>query len=137
MIGVFALLSASPAFAQKAGDRWLTTVGARVEQAEALPDPLEAGWKGEKVCDVLQENEEYRALKCTFAPGVGHERHFHAAHFGYILQGGMMRITDQSGTVERDLPAGGSWKSDGVDWHEALNIGGTTAVYLIVEPKGH
>jgi hypothetical protein len=100
-----------------------------------LPDPLEAGWKGEKVCEVLQENEKLRALKCAFAPGVGHERHYHSAHFGYILQGGKMRIKDSSGIVERDLPTGGTWKSDGVDWHEAVNIGETTAIYLIVEPK--
>ncbi|MDZ7628803.1 MAG: hypothetical protein U5J99_10425 [Parvularculaceae bacterium] len=103
--------------------------------AETLPDPLTAGWKGEKVCVAMQETEKLRMLKCTFGPGVGHERHFHAPHVGLILKGGRMRITDETGTVERDLPTGGSWKSDGVKWHEAVNIGDTTAIYIITEDK--
>ncbi len=102
---------------------------------DSLPDPLTAGWEGEKVCEVLQENDSLRALRCTFPPGAGHERHFHAPHFGYILEGGTMRIKDASGTREQETPAGASWTSDGVDWHEAVNIGDTTTVYIIVEPK--
>lgn len=104
-------------------------------QAAVLPDPLTAGWKGEKVCELIQENDEVRALRCTFPPGVGHERHFHAAHFGYILEGSKMRLTDASGTQVRDLNAGVSWWSDGTQWHEVLNVGDTTGVYIIVEPK--
>jgi quercetin dioxygenase-like cupin family protein len=134
-VGALALFLSAPAFAQKAGDPLLTRIGARVEVKAALPDPLAAGWKGETVCEILQENEKFRALKCTFAPGAGHERHYHASHFGYILEGGKMRITDKTGVVERDLASGGSWKSDGVEWHEAVNIGDTTAIYVIVEPK--
>lgn len=103
--------------------------------AAPLPDPLAAGWEGENVCDVMQETAKLRMLKCTFPPGVGHERHFHAPHVGLILKGGKMRITDKTGTVERDLPTGGSWKSDGIDWHEAVNIGDTTAIYIITEDK--
>lgn len=101
-----------------------------------LPGPLEAGWQGRKVCERLFENAEVRALRCTFPPGVGHERHFHARHWGYIEQGGTMRITTAAGTTERVLQSGSQWWSDGVEWHEAVNIGSTTAVYLIVEPKG-
>ncbi|MFZ5617275.1 MAG: cupin domain-containing protein [Pseudomonadota bacterium] len=132
------LLFIQPAFAQEAEtfDPSLSlSAGALVMPKAALPDPLEAGWKGEKICEALQETKSFRALKCTFAPGMGHERHFHAPHFGYILEGGKMRITDKNGTREQETPAGGSWKSDGIDWHEALNIGDTTAVYIIVEPK--
>ena len=70
-----------------------------------LPDALEAGWQGQRVCERLHEDERQRVLRCTFPPGVGHERHFHAAHFG-----------------------------DGIDWHDVLNVGDTTSVYLIVEP---
>jgi beta-alanine degradation protein BauB len=103
--------------------------------AAPLPSPLEAGWQGRKVCELLHENAQVRALRCTFPPGVGHERHFHAPHWGYIVAGGRMRITTASGTVERDLATGGSWWSDGIAWHEALNVGQTTAVYVIVEPK--
>ena len=57
-------------------------------QQTKLPDPLEAGWEGEKVCEVLQDNEAVRVLRCTFPPGVGHEKHFHAPHVGYALKGG-------------------------------------------------
>ena len=53
-----------------------------------LPDPLEAGWKGEAVCEVIEENNELRVLKCTFEPGVGHEKHYHNPHVGYTLVGG-------------------------------------------------
>ena len=38
---------------------------------------LEAGWQGEKVCEVLVENESVRTLRCTFPPGIGHEKHYH------------------------------------------------------------
>lgn len=102
----------------------------------ALPNPLEAAWEGEKVCELLFENEEMRAARCTFPPRVGHERHFHPPHWGYIVEGGVMQITDKNGTREQPTPAGASWWSDGVEWHEALNIGDTTTVYVIIEPKG-
>ena len=100
-----------------------------------LPDPLEAGWKGEKVCEVLVDNERVRTLKCTFPPGVGHERHYHAEHFGYTLAGGKFRITDTTGTREVDIPTGYDFYNEKVEWHEVLNIGDNTAVFLIVEPK--
>lgn len=101
----------------------------------ALLDPLHAGWKGQHVCELLKDNAQMRVLRCTFPPGWGHERHYHAPHWGYILEGSTMRITTASGTVVRELKAGDSWWSDGVIWHEGLNIGKTTGVYLIVEPK--
>ncbi len=104
-------------------------------QMPPLPGPLEAGWHGSKVCVVLNENARVRALRCTFPPGVGHERHFHAAHWGYIIAGSTMKVTSATGTVVRELKAGDSWWSDGFAWHEGLNIGKTTGVYIIVEPK--
>ena len=100
-----------------------------------LPDPLSAGWQGNPVCERLHEDEIKRVLRCTFAPQVGHERHFHSPNFGYALAGGRMRITDEKGVREVDLPTGSSFNSDGVAWHEELNIGNTTVVYLIVEQK--
>ena len=66
---------------------------------------------------------------------MGHERHYHPPHWGYILKGSTMRITSASGTVVRALKAGDSWWSDGIDWHEGLNVGETTGEYLIVEPR--
>ena len=102
----------------------------------ALPDPLAAGWKGNPVCERLHEDMNQRILRCTFAPGVGHERHYHAPNFAYAVAGGRMQITDASGTREVDLPTGSSFASPGSEWHEVLNVGETTVVYLIIEAGG-
>jgi len=102
-----------------------------------LPDPLLAGWNGKPVCECLHEDQQLRVLRCTFPPGGGHDRHFHAAHYGYVIAGGRMQITDQNGVRVVDVPAGSSFHSEGVEWHEVVNIGDTTSVYLIVEPKGN
>ena len=101
----------------------------------SLPDPLEAGWNGASVCERLHEDSGQRILRCTFPPGAGHERHYHAPHFGYAVAGGRMQITDESGVREVDSITGNSFSSDGVGWHEVVNIGDTTAVYLIFERK--
>lgn len=100
-----------------------------------LPDPLEAGWNGEAVCEVLEDNKELRVLKCTFEPGVGHEKHYHNPHVGYTLVGGKFRITDDTGTREVDVPTGYTFSKDSITSHEVLNIGETTSVYLIMEYK--
>lgn len=100
-----------------------------------LPDPLEAGWQGRAVCEELVNNEKMRVLKCTFPPGVGHEKHYHPEHFGYALAGSTFRITDTTGIREVTLSSGSQFYSMGTDWHEVLNIGDSTAVYLIIEPK--
>jgi quercetin dioxygenase-like cupin family protein len=105
--------------------------------AEApLPNAFDAGWKGAAVCEKLFESEKMRAARCTFPPGVGHEKHWHGAHWGYVVSGGVMRITDAGGISDREVRSGDSWWSDGVDWHEVVNVGASTAVYVIVEPKG-
>jgi len=103
--------------------------------AEELPDPVEAGWRGMSVCDVLREDAEMRVFRCTFPPGVGHERHFHGRHFGYALSGGTMRITSEAGTREVALKTGSYFFSEGIAWHEGLNVGDTTVSYLMIEPK--
>ena len=110
--------------------------GGALIMRKSLPHAAEAGWEGEETCEILQDNEDVCPFKCTFPPGIGHEKHFHPPHFGYILEGGKMRITDETGTREQETPAGATWWSDGVDWHETVNIGQTTTSYIIVEPKG-
>ena len=102
--------------------------------AESPPDPLAAGWQGKRVCENLHDSNDIRVLRCTFAPGVGHERHFHDAHYGYALSGGTMKITDGSGTRTVELQTGSDFYSAGVDWHTVINVGETTVEYLIVEP---
>ena len=102
---------------------------------DSLADPLAALWQGKPVCERLHEDQKQRVLRCTFAPGVGHERHYHKAHFGYALAGGRMRLTDASGTREVELATDSDFSSAGTAWHEVLNVGETTVVYLIVEPK--
>lgn len=101
----------------------------------ALPDPLAAGWQGKPVCEKLHDDAQQHILRCTFAPGVGHERHYHAPHFGYALVGGKARIIDASGTREVSFATGSSSAKADASWHEIVNIGDTTIVYLIVEPK--
>jgi quercetin dioxygenase-like cupin family protein len=105
------------------------------ENKPSLPDPLEAGWKGAKVCELIQDDSSLRVLKCTFPPGVGHEEHYHAPHFGYTLAGSRFRIKDTAGTREVDVPTGYSFSNKDIQQHEVLNIGDSTAVFLIIEPK--
>jgi beta-alanine degradation protein BauB len=112
-----------------------TSIGASVPPPQKLPSAFDAGWKGQRVCIPLFENATMRAARCTFPPGDGHDRHYHPPHWGYIIEGGTMRITTAAGTRERTLVSGANWWSDGIDWHEAINIGTTTSVYVIVEPK--
>lgn len=135
-----ALAQADPAPAEPPAEETIPNWGGAIRFQKAsdkaeLPYAVDAGWKGEKVCEPLFENEHIRTARCTFAPGVGHEKHWHPPHWGYIVSGATMRITDKTGTNDRVLPDGGMWWSDGVDWHEAVNIGETTGVYIIVEPK--
>ena len=112
----------------------MAAVATYADESE-LPDPLEAGWKGVSVCKKLHEDDDHRVLRCTFPPGVGHERHFHPRHFGYAIAGGRVRITNASGTRQLTPETGSSYSSDGVAWHEVENIGDSTIVYLIVEPR--
>ncbi|HEX6199134.1 MAG TPA: cupin domain-containing protein [Thermoanaerobaculia bacterium] len=105
------------------------------EEAAALPHAFEAGWLGEPVCEVLYETDSVRVGRCSFPPGVGHERHFHRPHFGYVLTGGTMRIEDAEGVETVETRAGATWSSDEVTVHEVLNVGDTTASYLVIEPK--
>lgn len=101
-----------------------------------LPNAFDAGWKGEKTCELLYETETVRVGQCSFPPGIGHEKHFHYPHFGYVLEGGTLSITEQDGSVrEMQTVTGSSWSTDTIMVHEALNIGDTTTRYLIVEPK--
>ena len=100
-----------------------------------LPDPLQAGWNDQLVCEVLEDNETVRVLKCTFPPGVGHEKHYHDTHFGYTLSGSTFRIKDTTGVREVTIPTGLHFYNERVDWHEVQNIGDSTAIFLIMEPK--
>ena len=101
-----------------------------------LPEAFDAGWKGAKTCELLYETESVRVARCSFSPGIGHEKHFHYPHFGYVLEGGTLSITDATGKVEEvQTITGGDWSTNTITVHEALNIGETTTSYLIVEPK--
>lgn len=103
--------------------------------AAKLKSPLQAGWKGKKVCEQLSENDQQRILRCTFPPGVGHEKHQHNAHFGYALSGGKMQLTDDKGTRVVELATNSYFQSQGKKWHQVLNMGDTTVIYLMIESK--
>ncbi len=111
----------------------LTMVSCSVQNK--LNGPLQAGWLEKKVCIKLHENKYERFLRCTFPPGVGHEKHRHNKNFGYAISGGTMQISDSKGSREVTLKTNSYFKSEGTNWHEVLNIGKTTVVYLIVERK--
>ena len=100
-----------------------------------LPDPLDAGWKGQATCEKLHEDAKMRILRCVFPPSVGHERHFHVPHYIYVLNGGKVRVTSAAGTQEFEAKTGAGRMSPAIEWHEVLNVGETTMSYLIVEPK--
>lgn len=102
---------------------------------QTFPDPLEAGWEGKKVCEVLSETKKQRILKCTFPPNVGHQKHYHKPHFGYTLAGSTFKITDSKGTRNVPVATGINWSNTELSEHEVLNVGDSTAVFLIVEPK--
>jgi quercetin dioxygenase-like cupin family protein len=100
-----------------------------------LPHAFDAGWQGQKTCELLYEDAAVRVGRCAFPPGVGHEKHFHNPHFGYVLEGATMRLVDAEGEQTVTTETGGSWSTTEVTVHEGLNVGETTARYLIVEPK--
>ena len=104
-------------------------------QSKGLNGPLQTGWNGEKVCEKLSENEHENILRCTFPPGVGHEKHQHNANFGYALSGGTVQIKDHKGTRTVELSTNSYFDSQGTEWHEILNVGETTIVYIILESK--
>lgn len=105
------------------------------ENAQGLPHAFEAGWRGQKTCEVLYENASVRVARCEFPPGVGHEKHYHNPHFGYVLEGGTLRIVDDEGERVVTTSAGGTWKTSGITVHEAVNIGDRTTSYLVTEPR--
>jgi quercetin dioxygenase-like cupin family protein len=114
----------------------LTACASASAQIAPLPMALCAGWQGERVCELLQEDAQIRVLRCTFPPGVGHEPHYHPPHFGYVLEGNsVMRITTDAGVVDRPVRAGTSFSNDAEIQHAALNVGDQTTRYLIIEKK--
>ncbi|RLJ69117.1 hypothetical protein CLV86_0511 [Lacinutrix venerupis] len=114
----------------------LLTIGLfSCKSTQTLPDPLQAGWEGEKVCEVLNETKKQRILKCTFPPGVGHEKHYHKPHFGYTLAGSTFQITDKNGTRTVPVATGVTWSKTELSEHNVLNVGDSTSVYLIIEEK--
>ena len=100
-----------------------------------LPHAFDAGWEGQKTCEILFEDDSARVGRCVFPPGIGHEKHYHNPHFGYVLEGGALRIVDSTGEREVTTQAGGDWSTTTITVHEAMNIGETTTSYLIMEPK--
>jgi quercetin dioxygenase-like cupin family protein len=99
-----------------------------------LPHAFDAGWEGQKTCELLFADDRTRVARCVFPPGIGHEKHYHKPHFGYVLEGGTLRIADSTGERVVTTEPGGSWSTTTITVHEAMNIGDTTTSYLIVEP---
>ena len=109
--------------------------GLNSPRSAGVPDAVAAGWKGQKICENLQEDDHIRVLRCTLPPNGGHERHSHPPVFGYVLSGGRGRNTNAKGTKDFEAETGESYTSEPVEWHESLNIGETPLGFLIVEKK--
>ena len=112
----------------------LPSISAAGTEAD-LPHAFDAGWQGQKTCDLLFEDDTVRVARCVFPPGIGHEKHFHNPHFGYVLESGTMTIVDSKGEREVRTEAGTNWSTAERTVHEAVNTGETTTGYLVVEPK--
>lgn len=115
----------------------VTACASASAQIAPLPMALCAGWEGERTCELLNEDAQVRILRCSFAPGVGHQLHYHPPHFGYVLSGNsVMRISTPDGAVvDRPVRAGSSFSNNSEVVHEPLNVGDETTTYLIVEKK--
>lgn len=113
----------------------LFSLGAQSADPTGLPHALDAGWQGMETCEVLFEDDSVLVGRCDFPPGVGHEKHYHNPHFGYVLQGSTLKIIDESGEEVLETTTGDHWSTDEVTVHEALNLGDVTTSYLLVEPK--
>jgi len=112
------------------------SLAAMAADTTGLPEAFDAGWQGQKTCELMYETDEVRVGRCSFPPGIGHEKHYHVPHFGYVLEGGRLQITDEQGDVQVvQTVTGGSWSTSEITVHSAMNIGDTTTSYLIVEPK--
>ena len=100
-----------------------------------LPHAFDAGWQGQETCELLFEDDSVRVGRCVFPAGIGHEKHYHNPHFGYVLESGTMKIVDSKGEREVRTEAGTNWSTTQRTVHEAVNTGETTTGYLVVEPK--
>ncbi len=87
------------------------------------------------VCELLEDNAKLRVLKCTFLPNVGHSKHYHNPHFGYTLKGSKFKIEDNTGIRKINVPTGYFFSKDTITEQQVLNIGDSTAVFLIIEYK--
>lgn len=116
----------------------LTLAACASASAQIAPLPMAAcaGWEGQRVCETLHEDGMIRVLRCTFAPNVGHEPHYHPPHFGYTLDGGTARTrAEGADDVTRPVASDGTWAMDVEHRHEALNVGDAPMRYLIIEKK--
>ena len=114
---------------------FLAATHAKLATSAELPDAVTAGWKGTPTCEKIFEDDKVRVARCTFPPGVGHERHFHPPHYLYVLSGGKLSVTDSRGTREAETVTGRFVNNPRIEWHEILNIGDTILQYLVIEAK--
>ncbi|MCG8443889.1 MAG: hypothetical protein MI723_18970 [Caulobacterales bacterium] len=102
-----------------------------------LPIGACAGWKGERVCEVLHEDEQIIVSRCIFPPGGGHDPHYHPPRVGYVLEGGaVMRLATPDGEVEVTPRTDAVSVSDAATVHSVLNVSeDQTLRYLTIEKK--
>ncbi len=83
------------------------------------------------------ENEYVRVVEYRIRPGERESWHIHPAKVSYVLSGGRLRITTESGEsfITEEQTGSVRWM-DAVGKHYGENIGDTPVHILLVEIKG-
>lgn len=84
----------------------------------------------------LFENDQVRVMEVTFAPGGKIAMHSHPDHFVYVVEGGTMRITDDTGKVTDAVVTPGQVLWMDAQSHRAENTGSSPLRLTVTELKG-
>ncbi len=109
-----------------------SNVSAKEETKAASMDPLAVG---PDIYKLVMENERIRILQVTFEPGAKIAMHSHPDHAGYVLEGGMLTITNAEGKTQEITAKVGDSFWIPAESHSAMNQGKTKISILVVELK--
>jgi quercetin dioxygenase-like cupin family protein len=105
---------------------------AKEPASAASMDPLTVGSDNYKL---VMENERIRLLQVTFEPGDKVALHSHPDHAAYVLEGGMITITNSEGKTQEITAKPGDTFWIPAESHSAVNPGKTRISILVIELK--